>query len=1007
MWNVLNLSRGKILVLAVILLITNAVPAGAFFLPDTGQTTCYSDKGMGKVIACPPPEDQLAQDGSYIINPQSYTINSNGTVSDNNTWLMWQQQDDGGFRTWDGANSYCENLNLGGYTDWRLPAKEELESIVNYGQYNPAIDSTVFPNTKSYNYWSSTAYPSRNASAAFYVHFGSGIEFSDTCTWKRRAGGGGWGVEFEYLQGGNVNFNNKTNGYYVRCVRGGPLVFGNFMDNGNSTVTDLSTGLTWQQGETESMKWGAALGYCEGLSLGGYSDWRLPDVRELESLIDNTRVYPSINTTFFPNVYSDNYCSDYQSFFYWTSTSSPSDTDNKLTVSFERGFTTSHNKRDRDNFVRCVQGGNTALDKWEINVNPSALNFDSVEAGGYKSLNLTVTNIGIGNLVIETITGPSVPFSIISDGCSGQTLSSSASCSVAVKFAPTVEGTFTGVLTIPSNDADNPSVTVNLSGTAMVPSATIAGTVTDSFTGLTLSDVVVTVTDALKTHTVTTDANGAYTVTGLAQGGFTATLEKSGYISQTVTGTLTAGQTLTLNIQLAPTIPLLTIAISSPQDGAVVNSSPATVSGNVSNNAIVTVNGIQASVSNNTFSASIPLSEGQNTITASATDQYGQTASQSIDVTLMLPKPPVIGNVAVSNITTDSATISWTTDQESDSLVEYGTTASYGSSEYDSALATNHSITLINLISGTTYHYKITSANAYGLSSYSEDNIFITLSPITITITSPLDGESISRDDILVKGTVTNTTGNETGVTVNGVVATVYGNQFIANHVPLTEGSNTIIISATDTAGNIATTSITVNAVTTGNYIRLTSNIESGISPLEVTLKVDGTFSFDESIIGGTGPAQPEFLYTSADEYRIKMTVEGIYYLTVSVTDINNVTYTDTIAIVVLNKSELDTLLRGKWEGMKGAMAAKNINEAVGYLIGESREQYSQAFNYLLDSLPDIANSMQNIEIIYLKGTVSKYRIRRIQIIENTSQEITYYIYFVKDNDGIWKLEKF
>jgi len=59
---------------------------------------------------------------------------------------------------------------------------------------------------------------------------------------------------------------------------------------------------------------------------------------------------------------------------------------------------------------------------------------------------------------------------------------------------------------------------------------------------------------------------------------------------------------------------------------------------------------------------------------------------------------------------------------------------------------------------------------------------------------------------VAVKGVIVNSTGNETGVTVNGVVATVTGNQFIAEHVPLAEGANTLTVTATDTAGNTATT---------------------------------------------------------------------------------------------------------------------------------------------------------------------------------------------------------
>ena len=75
--------------------------------------------------------------------------NGNGTVSDNATGLMWQQdtaRDGGNYdaMTWEEALAYCEALNLGGLTDWRLPTIKELRSLVDYGEYNPAINKTFF-----------------------------------------------------------------------------------------------------------------------------------------------------------------------------------------------------------------------------------------------------------------------------------------------------------------------------------------------------------------------------------------------------------------------------------------------------------------------------------------------------------------------------------------------------------------------------------------------------------------------------------------------------------------------------------------------------------------------------------------------------------------------------------------------------------------------------------------------------------------------------------------------
>jgi len=123
-----------------------------------------------------------------------YFDNGNGTISDKNG-LMWQkedEEDDNTERRWDDAISYCKGLSLGGYSDWRLPNREELKSIIDETRKKPTINTTYFPNTKSSHYWSSTTDAGRTT--------------------------GAWSVDF---YGGSVYDGHKSNNYYVRCVRDG------------------------------------------------------------------------------------------------------------------------------------------------------------------------------------------------------------------------------------------------------------------------------------------------------------------------------------------------------------------------------------------------------------------------------------------------------------------------------------------------------------------------------------------------------------------------------------------------------------------------------------------------------------------------------------------------------------------------------------------------------------------------------------------------------------------
>ena len=115
--------------------------------------------------------------------------NGDGTVTDTETGLMWQQ-DEAGAMNWESALSYCENLQLAGHDDWRLPNINELQSLVDYSTYHPAIDNYAFPNAISSFYRSSTT-------------------GSDST-------GDAWGV---FFNDGGVGYYYKSDSWYVRAVR--------------------------------------------------------------------------------------------------------------------------------------------------------------------------------------------------------------------------------------------------------------------------------------------------------------------------------------------------------------------------------------------------------------------------------------------------------------------------------------------------------------------------------------------------------------------------------------------------------------------------------------------------------------------------------------------------------------------------------------------------------------------------------------------------------------------
>ncbi|NNF98117.1 MAG: DUF1566 domain-containing protein, partial [Desulfobacteraceae bacterium] len=300
-------------------------------LPDTGQTTSYTDT--------------FGEDADYTINPPAYTkLDAAGNalsdaasswtmVRDDVTGLIWEvKTDDDGIHdkdntyTWqDGQDVFIAQLNsdnFGGHADWRMPTVKELSTLVNAEVFLPAIHTAYFPHAESTsftNYWSSTT-------SAKAVERAWGVHFND----------------------GNVGVDgDKFSSFHVRAVRG-EQISSNLVDNGDGTVTDTQTGLMWQQAEAGEMTWEEALAYCEALVLAGHEDWRLPNRNELQSIVDHEEFDPAIDTVFFPGATWTGY---------WTSTTVARIPDNAWFVPlYEGGVGNARGKLGSEN-VRAVRGG--------------------------------------------------------------------------------------------------------------------------------------------------------------------------------------------------------------------------------------------------------------------------------------------------------------------------------------------------------------------------------------------------------------------------------------------------------------------------------------------------------------------------------------------------------------------------------------------------------------------------------------------------------------------------
>jgi len=259
-----------------------------------------------------------------------YTKSSDGlTVKDEVTGLTWQKSYDSGTYYWGASQAVADNLNknqYGGFSDWRLPTIKELYSLWNGSTGWPWIDTNYFdityPSEQELSrtiFWSSTKYTgvlgnvsssmeTPGAELAFGVNFGTG-----------------------HIKAYSISVGPK---HQVRCVRGNLAYSVNlFKDNSNGTISDLATGLIWEQTDNGSgIDWEHALAYSQTQNKAnylGHNDWRLPNTKELQSLVDYTRspgatnaanVGPAINALFTCTAITNaGGKADYP--YYWTNTS--------------------------------------------------------------------------------------------------------------------------------------------------------------------------------------------------------------------------------------------------------------------------------------------------------------------------------------------------------------------------------------------------------------------------------------------------------------------------------------------------------------------------------------------------------------------------------------------------------------------------------------------------------------------------------------------------------------
>lgn len=273
--------------------------------------------------------------------------------------------------------------------------------------------------------------------------------------------------------------------------------------------------------------------------------------------------------------------------------------------------------------------------------------------------------------------------------------------------------------------------------------------------------------------------------------------------------------------------------------------------------------------------------------------------------------------------------------------------------------------------------------------------------PLNLSITSPSAGATITGSAVQVTGTVQGPP--NTGVTVNGVVAALAGDRFYAS-VPLQTGSNALTVVAKTQDGFAAQQ--TVSVTSTGRaLIEVGAPLPSGIAPLKVSFEVKASLGISISRIDADfdGNGSIDFTTTNLNApVEFVYTQPGVYPARLIITDNQGNASTHIVHIVVQNANAIDQQLRTLWSGLTEALAAGNRSAAMQYFNVRGQEKFGPVLEQLLPHMLQIVASYSAPVTMSIADRIGEYAIIR----QNGTRHNVYLIYFLKDTDGVWRIDE-
>ena len=438
-----------------------------------------------------------------------------------------------------------------------------------------------------------------------------------------------------------------------------------------------------------------------------------------------------------------------------------------------------------------------------------------------------------------------------------------------------------------------------------------------------------------------------------------------------------------------------------PADGAVSTTPNITLSGSVDESAAIQLNGegVLQSVEGRSFSFPLVLKAGVNTYSLIATDKAGNQMTRTLHLTLQVP--PKFTTLSPA----DGAFVAMSTVTITGSLAEPANFKLTGEGLTLTARGDRFSFP-VTLKSGVNA-FHVTATNAAGNSA--EANLALTFVPVTVTVTSPVDITSTTDESVTVAGMIGGPPGTTLSINDENVALT---NGSFSRTVPLSMGPNVISVLAISPARDgFANNTITIQRRSAESAVVITfeAPLDGAVFVAPATIQVKAQAKRpDGGILNGlqisnvspvgfqNGVGESGFA-----EYEWRGVPEGTYTITAAVTDDNGTVVTKAVTIKV-EPDPLDKPFMAIWDSFKSALVVGNKAAALEYMAVGSRDRYDRAFTDLLPSMAEVFGSIYGMRRTSLDENIAEYFVNQIE--DGTNRELGFFIYFVKEGDGKWRI---